>query len=327
MRVTALVAIFTLAVSLFAKAIAETPTDPTRPRSSARRTAAPSLDPNLYENSLGTMVIYDDQLNQRDYDDGYGPNAHVPFEAALARHGTWVDTPELGHVWIAARAETGDDFVPYRTNGHWVFTEFGWTWSSNWSWGWAPFHYGRWAFLATRGWCWIPGSLWGPAWVAWRASRSYVAWAPLPPKGIELGRPLGTRSPWSMVHARAPSSSNSVPDREVPALFSLAAAVSNPRALSVGLFTYRINAGPTSPRCCGGVRGKFTDTHATPKVIVRARRGIALSERPWTRSAFHQQTPICPWLPVGGSEADTCPEARSPSTVVTIGQRDPSLVR
>jgi hypothetical protein len=322
MRIWALVATLALAASFPAERVAAAASaDLTPPLGSSRprRTAVPSLDPNLYENSLGTMVIYDDQLNQREYDDGYAPSAHVPFEAALAHYGTWVDTPELGRVWIPARSETGRDFAPYRTNGHWVFTEFGWTWSSNWSWGWAPFHYGRWTFLAARGWCWIPGTLWGPAWVAWRASRTYVAWAPLPPKGIELGRPLGTRSPWSMVRARAPSSSNAVPGREVPALFSLTAAISNPRALSVGPFTYRINIGPTPGRCCGSVSGKISDAHATPKVFIRPRHGIALPQRPWMRRAFHQQTPICPWPPFGGPEEDTCPETLPSSHVAAAG--------
>ena len=32
--------------------------------------------------------------------------------------------------------------------GHWLQTEYGWTWISDWDWGWAPFHYGRW--LARR---------------------------------------------------------------------------------------------------------------------------------------------------------------------------------
>src|SRR5208282_4118295 len=41
--------------------------------------------------------------------------------------------------------------------GHWVWVEpWGWTWVDDQSWGFAPFHYGRWAFVGT-GWVWIPG--------------------------------------------------------------------------------------------------------------------------------------------------------------------------
>ena len=56
----------------------------------------------------------------------------------------------------------GADFTPYYTGGHWVLTEFGWTWVSDWSWGWAPFHYGRWIIVSGYGWCWVPGSDVGP---------------------------------------------------------------------------------------------------------------------------------------------------------------------
>ena len=49
------------------------------------------------------------------------------------------------------------------------------------SWGWAPFHYGRWFFHEHRGWCWVPGSEWAPAWVAWHWGDDYCGWAPMPP--------------------------------------------------------------------------------------------------------------------------------------------------
>jgi hypothetical protein len=289
------------------------------------RRPLPALDPNLYENSLGTMVVYDNQL-RREYDDGYGPDAHEPFEALLARHGTWFDTPELGRVWSPSKAESGDDFAPYRTNGRWMLTSFGWTWSSNWSWGWAPFHYGRWAYLAARGWCWIPGTLWGPAWVAWRTSRHYVAWAPLPPKGMDLGRPLGTRSPWWMVQARVPSSSNEVPRRTVPALFGLTVAISHPKTLTSGGVSYRINTGPTT-------RGDFAssaspvDVHATPQLLVPPRQGISLKQRPWVLSSHREQTPICPWPPDGAPDRDTCPSTRPLSTRSAENTKEASALR
>ena len=157
-------------------------------------------DPNFYAASLDTDVTYDSALAES-YDDGYGPRAYAQFETALAPYGTWVDEPALGRVWVPAAREVGADFAPYWTNGRWVFTEYGWTWDSGWEWGWAPFHYGRWAMVEGRGWCWVPGTLWGPSWVAWRAGRINVGWAPLPPRGMNLGRPIGTRSPWRFARA------------------------------------------------------------------------------------------------------------------------------
>ena len=60
----------------------------------------------------------------------------------------------------------------------------GWYWMSDYSWGWAPFHYGRWFHHARFGWCWMPDTVWGPSWVTWRYSDDYCGWAPLPPGAI-----------------------------------------------------------------------------------------------------------------------------------------------
>lgn len=66
--------------------------------------------------------------------------------------------------------------------GHWVNSDWGWCWVSDYSWGWAPFHYGRWFHHRTHGWCWVPDTEWGPAWVAWRRGNDFCGWAPLPPR-------------------------------------------------------------------------------------------------------------------------------------------------
>src|SRR5262249_6959937 len=51
---------------------------------------------------------------------------------------------------------------------------------SGYNWGWAPFHYGRWAYTG-GGWDLVPGTTWGPAWGSWRSGPRYVGWAPPPP--------------------------------------------------------------------------------------------------------------------------------------------------
>jgi hypothetical protein len=71
-----------------------------------------------------------------------------------------------------------------------VYTSYGWTWVSDYNWGWAPFHYGRWIFDDSYGWIWVPGDEWGPAWVAWRESAGYYGWAPLGP-GLSVGISIG----------------------------------------------------------------------------------------------------------------------------------------
>lgn len=67
-------------------------------------------------------------------------------------------------------------------NGCWLWSDSGWYWQSYYTWGWAPFHYGRWFQHPHHGWTWRPDRHWGPAWVTWRQSREYCGWAPLPPE-------------------------------------------------------------------------------------------------------------------------------------------------
>lgn len=71
------------------------------------------------------------------------------------------------------------DFHPY-SRGHWVNTEDGFTWVSDYAWGDVPFHYGRWVF-DDGAWLWVPGYVWAPAWVTWRSDSEHTGWAPLPP--------------------------------------------------------------------------------------------------------------------------------------------------
>ncbi len=104
--------------------------------------------------------------------------SYQSFYDELSPYGSWIDYPGYGYVWLP---NVGPDFKPYSSNGHWVFTEAGWTWASDYDWGWATFHYGRWFFDNTYGWMWIPGYEWAPAWVSWRKSPDYYGWAPLGP--------------------------------------------------------------------------------------------------------------------------------------------------
>jgi hypothetical protein len=109
------------------------------------------------------------------------------FYDQLSPYGEWVNYPNWGYVWIP---DAGPDFVPYSTQGHWILTDDGWTWMSDYSWGWAPFHYGRWDYDQYYGWFWVPGNEWGPAWVTWRRADGYYGWAPMEP-GISLSATFG----------------------------------------------------------------------------------------------------------------------------------------
>lgn len=110
------------------------------------------------------------------------------FYDDLSPYGTWVDNPQYGYVWVP---NVSPIFSPYATNGYWIYTDAGWTWYSNYPWGWAPFHYGRWYNDITYGPVWVPGYEWGPGWVSWRSSASYYGWAPMGP-GVTMGMAYGS---------------------------------------------------------------------------------------------------------------------------------------
>lgn len=109
------------------------------------------------------------------------PPAAPLFYDSLAPYGSWVDVDGYGRCWQPTIVGLNPDWQPYFDGGRWVYTDCGWYWKSDYSWGWAAFHYGRWFRHARLGWCWCPDDVWGPSWVCWRSTDDYCGWAPLPP--------------------------------------------------------------------------------------------------------------------------------------------------
>jgi len=104
------------------------------------------------------------------------------FYGTLSPYGTWMEVAPHGWCWQPTVAVSSPRWRPYLDRGRWLWTSSGWYWQSDYSWGWAPFHYGRWVLSSRVGWVWVPDTTWGPAWVTWRYSDSYCGWAPLPPE-------------------------------------------------------------------------------------------------------------------------------------------------
>lgn len=103
------------------------------------------------------------------------------FYDDLSPYGSWVQLDGVGWCWQPRVLAVNPLWRPYCDAGHWVFTDAGWFWQSDYSWGWAPFHYGRWYLHDRCGWVWTPDRVWGPAWVTWRYEGNDCGWAPLPP--------------------------------------------------------------------------------------------------------------------------------------------------
>ncbi len=126
------------------------------------------------------------------------------FYEPLGSYGDWVQVQDQ-YVWVPHGVDAG--WRPY-TRGHWEDTDQGWFWVSTEPFGWATYHYGRWGFSHDVGWFWVPGTVWAPAWVAWRGSDSYLGWAPLPPApdaGLAVSISIGAVPDyyWSVVPAQS----------------------------------------------------------------------------------------------------------------------------
>jgi uncharacterized protein DUF6600 len=93
----------------------------------------------------------------------------MPGYADLDEYGGWREYPEYGAVWVPRGVVAG--WAPYHY-GHWAWiAPWGWTWVDDAPWGYAPFHYGRWVFVGGY-WGWVPGPIavrpvYSPAMVAW----------------------------------------------------------------------------------------------------------------------------------------------------------------
>ena len=121
---------------------------------------------------------YDDPRRSPEWEVGF-------FYQELSPFGDWIYTYEYGWSWLPRDVRVG--WRPY-SYGQWVLSDYGWFWVSYEPFGWATYHYGRWAWHPRLGWIWVPGRIWGPAWVSWQYGGGYVGWAPLPPEvGFDLG--------------------------------------------------------------------------------------------------------------------------------------------
>lgn len=128
-------------------------------------------------------------------------NKPVPIEAffdVLRDWGTFIDTDRYGVVFCPHPDLVGPDFQPYM-RGHWVMSEYGWTFTSDLKISWVTDHYGRWVEtgLSNCNWGWVPGGDWAPAWVDFRVGDKIVAWRPKAYDGprVQLNRSEAQRFP------------------------------------------------------------------------------------------------------------------------------------
>lgn len=119
----------------------------------------------------------------------YLPEELSGYANDFDRNGEWVSMPEYGYVWRPT-VQVSSGWSPYR-HGRWVWVASDYVWVAQEPWGWAPYHYGRWSFITRYGWCWVPPArheaYWGPGYVGWVRTPTYISWVPLAPREIYYG--------------------------------------------------------------------------------------------------------------------------------------------
>lgn len=110
------------------------------------------------------------------------PEALAPeIRDTLSRFGTFVVDQTYGEVWMPTVTPKGwHPYPPCR----WIKAKrWGLYYDDRTEWGRIVHHFGRWIHNGERGWMWVPGTTFSPAWVVWRSSPAWTGWAPLPPIG------------------------------------------------------------------------------------------------------------------------------------------------
>ena len=126
-----------------------------------------------------------DRRDEQQYAERYVAPETTGIES-LDEHGAWRTVESYGTVWVPRSIPVG--WAPYRY-GRWAWiAPWGWTWIDDAPWGFAPFHYGRWV-VAGGTWCWLPGAyvrrpVYAPALVAWHGTPGVSA-------AITSGAPIG----------------------------------------------------------------------------------------------------------------------------------------
>lgn len=150
-----------------------------------------------YERSPSRRYVSDEVIGYADLDD----------------YGSWSTAATYGAIWYPSRVDAG--WAPYR-DGHWSWIDpWGWTWVDNTAWGFAPSHYGRWAYVGTR-WGWVPGPrnvrpIYAPALVAFVGGGGFsvsissggpIGWFPLGPRDVYVPWYRGSRDYFNNINVR-----------------------------------------------------------------------------------------------------------------------------
>lgn len=143
--------------------------------------------PRYYDGRYRDYNVY---LNDPYYFDPYRRtssyqyvNSYIPGLSDLDYYGNWQNLNGYGYGW---EPRVDNSWAPYQ-DGYWMSDyPYGPTWVSSEPWGYAPYHYGRWAYVGNQ-WYWIPDNVnttptYSPALVAYvPLAQNEIGWVPLGP--------------------------------------------------------------------------------------------------------------------------------------------------
>ena len=95
-------------------------------------------------------------------------------------HGEWLWDRYCGYVWrpfLNDHSYPWGGWMPYY-QGRWTSVQGQLFWVPSEPWGWVPYHLGIWMWNKKKGWLWIPGSVFAPAWVDWAFFYGRFCWRP-----------------------------------------------------------------------------------------------------------------------------------------------------
>ena len=140
---------------------------------------------------------FDRWSEQRDHHEDISISARYVSDDAIGYddlddNGGWRPVPGYGMVWFPHTVVVG--WAPYHY-GHWAYVSpWGYTWVDDAPWGFAPFHYGRWVSDGGS-WGWVPcpprPANVGPVYVRPVYAPALVAWIGGPNFGIGIGIGVG----------------------------------------------------------------------------------------------------------------------------------------
>lgn len=137
--------------------------------------------PDSFDDWVAARDRRDDALRSRHY-----VSEETTGVESLDDYGEWRTVDSYGPVWFPSGVPVG--WAPYRY-GRWAWiAPWGWTWIDEAPWGFAPFHYGRWVLVGGV-WGWVPGVIvprpvYAPALVVWYGSPGVSV-------GVTIGGPVG----------------------------------------------------------------------------------------------------------------------------------------